>query len=68
MPANKVYGVPLGARFKSEDGSVILTVTEFISPKTMTQEWQARVTTDSGIPAIIDVKDLKGSGYERVVE
>lgn len=66
MPATKVHGVPLGARFKSDDGSVILTVTEFITPSNMTEPWKARVITDTEIPAIIEVDDLKGEGYIRL--
>lgn len=68
MTAVNVYGVALGSQFKSADGSTVLTVTEFITPKTMLDPWEARVTTDTGIPAIIEVKDLLGSGYERVTK
>lgn len=68
MTAVQVYGVRPGTQFRAVDGDTILTVTEFITPSSHVKPWEAKVVSDSGVPAIIEVKDLLGEGYIRVVE
>lgn len=68
MTAVQVYRVRPGTKFRAVDGGTILTVTDLITPSSHVKPWEARVVSDSGVPAIIEVKALLGEGYVKVVD
>ena len=67
MTANKVHGVSLGDEFQAADWNCF-TVEEFITPKSMTDPWRAKIKLDNGQVATIDVTDLTHGPYRKVNE
>jgi hypothetical protein len=58
MTAKAVYGIPIGASFKSE--GEVLTVLEFITPANLTQPWRALVKSNEIVDhQTVEVKDLQ---------
>ena len=65
MPANKVHGVSIGDTFQAADWNC-LEVIEFISPKSITEGWAAKVRLDNGDEATVSVTDLVHGPYRKM--